>query len=460
VRQPPPRVARVLMPGCPGCPCKRRELPWLFTLQSAPWAADCHYKPMQPVLPRRTVVWAVAVLTALNLLDYFDRYIVASVNTLIKQDLGLSDKAFGFLGSAFFLVYLIAAPVFGYLGDRFGRRLFMVLGAALWSLATSLAFWVTSYPALLAARGLVGLGEGSFGTLAPAYLADMLPLSQRGRVLGLFYTTIPVGAALAYYCGGQVGAAWGWRWAFLLAGLPGLVMAALIFTLPGLGAGSGSGHSHTLGGSHLQGILALFRIPTFVRVTLGYGFLTFALGGLAFWMPRFLEVDKGLSLKEANLLMALVTTVAGGLGTLAGGCSGDWLYRRTPKGHLLVSGLGVALALPFGALAIVASQPWLYQTGLFVSVFLLFLNPGLLTTLIVSVAGPSRRATAVALNIIIIHFLGDVPSPFLMGWVSDLAGLAWGVSLALVALTISALILLSGLPGVAADLEREEGKRY
>ncbi len=412
---------------------------------------------MPPSVSRRTVLWAVVVLTALNLLDYFDRYIVASVNTLIKQDLGLSDKAFGFLGSAFFLVYLASAPVFGYLGDRYGRRNFMFLGAALWSLATSLAFWVTTYPALVVARGLVGLGEASFGTLAPAYLADMLPLPQRGRVLGIFYTTIPVGAALAYYFGGQVGAAWGWRWAFLLAGLPGLITAGLVYTLPDPAAGSVGQTSdpHSVGRTQLQGIIELFRIPTFVRVTIGYGFLTFALGGLAFWMPHFLEVDKGLSLKEANLLMALVTTVAGGLGTLAGGFGGDWLFRRTPKGHLLVSGLGVALALPFGALTIVAKEPWLYQTSLFIAVFFLFLNPGLLTTLIVSVAGPARRATAVALNIIIIHFIGDMPSPFLIGWLSDLAGLAWGVSLAMVALTISAVILLSGLRGVAADLKEE-----
>jgi predicted MFS family arabinose efflux permease len=399
----------------------------------------------------------VVVLTALNLLDYFDRYIIASVSTLIKQELGLSDKAFGFLGTAFFFVYLASAPVFGYLGDRFGRRNFMVIGAALWSLATSLAFWVTSYPGLVLARGLVGLGEASFGTLAPAYLADMLPLAQRGRVLGIFYTTSPVGAALAYYFGGLVGATWGWRWAFLLAGLPGLVMAALVYTLPSL-RGQRPQEPSRAPASHrpqLQVILELFRIPSFVRVTFGYGFLTFAIGGLAFWMPHFLEVNKGLSLKEANLLMALTTTVAGGLGTLAGGFGGDWLYRRTPTAHLLVSGLGVALALPFGALVILAQQPWLYQTSLFVAVFLLFLNPALLTTLIVSVAGPARRATAVALNIIIIHFIGDMPSPFLIGWVSDLAGLTWGVSLALAALTISAIILLSGLPRVAADLAKE-----
>ena len=265
---------------------------------------------------------------------------MAAVNTLIKQDLGLSDKAFGFLGSAFFLVYLIAAPIFGYLGDRWGRRRFMVLGAVLWSLATSLAFWVTTYPGLVIARGLVGMGEGSFGTLAPAYLADILPMGQRARYLGIFYTTIPVGAALAYFFGGLVGAAWGWRWSFLLAGLPGLIMAGLVYTLPRLTAPGAHFPDQPGLRLNLKTVLALWRIPTFVRVTIGYGFLTFALGGMAFWMPRFLEVDKGLSLKEANILMAVVTTVAGGLGTLAGGFGGDWFFRRNSPGPSLGFGSG------------------------------------------------------------------------------------------------------------------------
>ena len=403
-----------------------------------------------------TVFWVVFVLTGLNLLDYFDRYIVAAVNTLIKQDLRLSDAEFGFLGSAFFLVYLIAAPIFGYLGDRWGRRRFMVLGAVLWSFATSLAFWVTTYPGLVIARGLVGLGEGSFGTLAPAYLADIIAFGPAGPVLGIFYTTIPVGAALAYFFGGLVGATWGWRWSFLLAGLPGLIMAGLVYTLPRLNAFGTNLPNQPHRVLDFNMVLALWRIPTFTRVTIGYGFLTFALGGMAFWMPRFLEVDKGLSLKEANILMAVVTTVAGGIGTLAGGFGGDWLFRRTPRAHLWISGLGVALALPFAAAAIFASQPWIYKTCLFAAVFLLFLNPGLLNTLIVSVAGPSRRAIAIACNIIVIHIIGDVPSPFLIGWLADLAGLKWGVCLALGALVLSAIMLLSGLPRVEEDLRRRK----
>ncbi len=400
---------------------------------------------------------AILILTGLNLLDYLDRYVIAALASPIKLELGLSDRAFGLLGTAFFLVYLSSSPVFGYRGDRWGRIRLMATGAGLWSLATSLAAWISTYTGLLVARGLVGLGEASFGTLAPAYLADILPISRRARYLGLFYATIPVGAALAYYFGGLVGHRWGWRWAFLLAGLPGLGLALLIFTLPQQSAPTGPDFEHYPKGGFRQPLamaLELWRIPTFRRVTLGYGLLTFALGGLAFWMPRFLEMHKGLSFKEANLLMALATTIAGGLGTLAGGLGGDWLFSISRRAHLWVGGLGVLAALPFGALAIFSTQPLFYGLGLFAACFLLFLNPGVLTTVIVSVAGVSRRATALALNIIIIHLVGDVPSPFLIGWLSDLAGLQYGVSLALLALAGSAGLLLSGIAVVAPDLAR------
>jgi MFS transporter, Spinster family, sphingosine-1-phosphate transporter len=266
-----------------------------------------------------------------------------------------------------------------------------------------------------------------------------------------------VGSALAYYFGGKIGLAWGWRWAFLLAGIPGLILAFLVLTLPKQPVTSPESTNSSLQENLTKAVSVvrqLWQIPPFRRVTLGYGLLTFAIGGLAFWMPRFLEVQKGLNIKEANVLMALATVISGGLGTLAGGWAGDLLFRFNRQAHLWVSGLGVLLSLPFAALAIYATVPFYYKLGLFISVFLLFLNPGVLTTVIVSIAGTTRRASAIALNIIIIHLVGDVPSPFLMGWLSDKAGLQWGVSLALVALGGSAVLLLSGIPVIAQDLER------
>lgn len=404
---------------------------------------------------------ALIILSALNLLDYLDRYLIASMGSLVKAEMGLSDRAFGFLGTAFFLVYFLSSPIFGYLGDRFGRIRLMAGGAVLWSLATSLNYWVVSYPSLVLARGLVGVGEASFGTLAPAYLADILPFHRRSRALGWFYLAIPVGSALAYLIGGLVGSKWGWRPAFLLAGFPGMLLAALVLRLPAVGGSGIEGpasedKARPLPRRHLTslwtGVRDLWRLPSLRRVTLGYGMVTFTLGGLAFWMPRYLETAKGLEMAQANFLLFGTVTVAGGLGILAGGFLADRLLAYTLKAPLLVSGLGVALAIPLAALVIFAGAPSLYIPGLVGTAFLLFLNPGVLTAVVVSVAGPRRRAQAVALNIVVIHLVGDVPSPFLIGWLADLWSLQWGVSLTLVALLAGAVLILSAMPYLSRDL--------
>lgn len=434
-----------------------------------------------PSLSTRVLV----LLTVLNVLDYLDRYLIASLSSLVKAELGLSDGAFGFLGSAFFLVYFLTSPIFGYLGDRYGRIRLMAWGAALWSLATSLTYWVSYYPALVLARGLVGVGEASFGTLAPAYVADVLPMGKRSRALGFFYLAIPVGSALAYLVGGLVGSNWGWRPAFLLAGLPGLLLAWVISRLPAVrtiplaerNKGSEAQDFQPVEGKNFPDrpepggrervgeagsinappspwaeARALWRLPTMKRVTLGYGMITFTLGGLAFWMPRYLEVAKGLSLAQANYLLFGSVTLAGGLGVLAGGFLADRLLARTSGAPLWVSGLGVALAIPLASLAIFADSPSLYVPGLAGAIFLLFLNPGVLTGIVVSVAGPWRRAQAVALNIVVIHLVGDVPSAYAIGKISDLWGLKWGVSLTLVALAAGAILLLAALPHLPRDL--------
>lgn len=403
-------------------------------------------------MSRSLAARALFILASLNLLDYMDRYLVASLGSLVKADLHLSDKAFGFLGTAFFLVYFLTSPLFGYLGDRWGRLRLMASGAVLWSLATSLTFWVPSYPFLVGARGLVGVGEASFGTLAPAYLADILPLGRRARVLGLFYLALPVGTALAYLIGGLIGSHWGWRPAFLLAGLPGLLMAGLIYRLSEVQPESRLTTAAAVSRTPLAAYWQLFKVPTMYRVNLGYGLVTFTLGGLAFWMPHYLEVTKGLTLSQANLLLFGCVTLAGGLGTVIGGFLGDHLLTYTQGAPLWVSGLGVILALPLAAVAIFAAVPAFYIPALAGAIFLLFLNPGVLTAVVVSVAGPWRRAQAVALNIVVIHLVGDVPSPFLIGWVSDLGNLTLGVSLTLVALAAGAFLILSAVPHLTSDL--------
>lgn len=419
--------------------------------------------------------YVLALLTCLNLLDYLDRYIIASVQSLIRKDIFLTDADYGLFGTVFFLVYLTTAPVFGYLGDRYPRRKILALGAVLWSLATAGAAFARSYGGLLLSRGLVGIGEASFGTLAPPFLADYFPVRKRGRVMAIFFLTIPAGAALAYLLVPLLGAARGWRFFFMLAGLPGLLLAIPILFLRepkrgGMDAAippappldrPGPIEAFSYGRRIMEVVLSyrkLIRSRSYLFTNLGYAALTFAIGGMAFWMPRYLETIKGMSLEESNRLTGGIVAAAGLLGTLAGGFAGDLLMRWTRQGYLLLSGLGVLAAIPFAWVAIASADRWTFSICFAAAIFFLFLNTGPLNAVIISVSPPPLRATAVAANIVIIHILGDAPSPFLIGWVSDRSSLQRGILLPVVAMIVSGLLLLVGAPHLPGDLDRATGR--
>jgi MFS transporter, Spinster family, sphingosine-1-phosphate transporter len=427
-----------------------------------------------PSRPDRYGYYVLTLLTLLNLLDYVDRYIIASVQSLVRRDFFLSDARFGFFGTLFFLVYLATAPVFGYLGDRFPRRGILALGAILWSLATAGSSLVGSYLALLITRGLVGIGEASFGTISPPFLADFFPVTKRGRIMAIFFLTIPGGAALAYLIAGAIGERMGWRFCFQLVGLPGLLLALPIFFLrepqrggmdrtdrpiPSSGAPAVEGHFSYA--ARIRHVVAsyreLIRSRSYLFTNLGYAALTFAIGGMAFWLPRYLETIKGLTFEASNHLTGSLVALAGLLGTLAGGFAGDLLMRRTRRAYLLLSGTGVLAAIPFALIAIHSGKPGIYIPCLSAAVFCLFLNTGLLNAVIVSVSPPHLRSTAVAANIVIIHILGDAPSPFLIGWVSDLSSLQIGIQVAAAAMLLSGLLLLAGSKYLPADLDAVSG---
>jgi len=427
--------------------------------------------------PGRTSGYAryvLALLTLLNLLDYVDRYIIASVGSLIRRDIDISDAQFGLFGTLFFLVYLITAPVFGYLGDRFPRRGVLALGAIVWSLATAGAVLAPTYLFLLLSRGLVGIGEASFGTISPPFLADYFPVPKRARVMAVFYGTIPAGAALAYLLAGSLGESHGWRFCFLLVGLPGLLLALPIFFLrePVRGGMDGNAaepapcravqaaedFSYRKRITHVfASYRELIRSRSYLFTNLGYAALTFAIGGMAFWMPRYLETIKGVSFEESNHLTGTLVALAGFAGTLAGGFAGDLLMRWTRRAYLLLSGVGVLIAIPLALAAIVSPEKSVFVPCLAGAIFFLFVNTGLLNAVIVSVSPPHLRATAVASNIVIIHVLGDAPSPYLIGAVSDLHSLQTGILLAVAAMLISGILLLWGSRWLPGDLDRIAG---
>lgn len=186
-------------------------------------------------LPRDTARAARAglwVLTGINLFNYVDRYVVPSLFESLKHsELAPSDKQLGLTMSVFLIVYTVAAPIFGRLGDTRSRPRLLALGVFLWSLATALGGFSRSIFQLLCARAAVGVGEAAYGTVGPSLLADYFPRAARGRAFTIFFIAIPVGSALGYVVGGVVDHFFGWRQAFFVAGVPGLLLAGLALRL-------------------------------------------------------------------------------------------------------------------------------------------------------------------------------------------------------------------------------------
>ena len=402
---------------------------------------------------------ALVLLTALNLLNYIDRSVLNAVQPLIQSEFHVSDAQIGRLTTVFLIFYTLAAPFMGPLADRYSRRLIISLGAFAWSGATLLTAVTHSYDALLIRHTLVGVGEASFVTISPTVVADLFPESVRGRVLGFFYLAIPVGFALGYPIGGYFGTHYGWRVPFLLAGFPGFVLGALVLLLPDPPRGQFDSLKET---PERRSVRGLVRNPAFLTATFGMAMMTFAQGGLLVWMPTFLSRMRGYTLLQANNLFGVILAIDGTIASLAGGWLGDRLLRRTRSAYYLVSAASMGLGIPVMMIALFNRGPAMVP-GIAVAGFLLLLNTAPLNAAVINSVGAHIRATAIAVNLFVIHFLGDAFSPWLIGKVSDKSSLESGFISTVVATALSSAILFYGMkfaPPVAADnASAEAGKR-
>jgi MFS family permease len=427
--------------------------------------AASHSQPAPPSQTARAVrggIFALVLLTLLNLLNYLDRYVLPAVQPLIQKEFTLTDAQTGALSTAFFFVYMLAAPLTGWLGDRYPRKPLLIAGAFIWSGATLLTATVHSYHMLYLRHAIVGIGEASFCIYAPALLADYFPGSERNRVLSIFYVAIPVGAALGYLTGGWISAAHGWRAPFYVAGIPGFIVAMLLFFLrePKRGASDSPAEraarenfaAHKT--SVVRTLALLFRNHGYLSATLGMAMMTFSIGGIAIWIPTFLYRHGGYSLEHAGFILSAVTAVDGILGTAAGGWLGQRWLRRDPRALYLLSAWSMLLAIP-GALVAFFGPHWAIVPGIAASEFFLFLNTGPLNTAIVNSVGAGVRATALSLELFLIHALGDVPSPKLIGIVSDYSSLRVGLSLTMVAMVASASLIWWGRNSARAPFFNE-----
>jgi MFS family permease len=411
----------------------------------------------------RSASFGLAVLSFINLFSYLDRYVVSAlIESLKHSDLGLSDANLGSLMSGFLVVYTLTAPVFGALGDRRSRPRLIALGVACWSFATALSGFAGSYLTLLAARASVGVGEAAYVTIAPSLLSDYFPVRQRGRVMAIFFCAIPVGSALGYVVGGLVDKHYGWRMAFFVAGVPGLLLAALCLLLrdpprgvqdaDGAQAAGGAGTAHaanSMASSSSPGTLRketrlayghLLRNKPYVLTILGYAAYTFAVGGLAVWMPAFLERARGIPRSEATVSFGAIVVITGFIGTFVGGWLGDYCAKYSRQAYLWLSAIATLVAAPFVWLALTTNSHTVYLASMVWAQLCLFLSTGPINAAIINLVSATERATAIAVGVFAIHLLGDALSPPLIGALSDHFSLAQAVKIVPFAVVIGGCI--------------------
>ena len=381
----------------------------------------------------------LALLTALNLLNYLDRFVLSAVLAKVQADLHLTNFVGGSLATVFLIGYFATSPVFGSLADRSrtgGRRNLVAIGIAIWSLATVASGLSHGALSLVVARAVVGVGEASYATIAPTLIDDVAPPGQKGRWMAIFYSATPIGSALGYIVGGTVEHATGsWRAAFFVAGGPGIVLALLCLLIA-----EPPRRPAERVPEMLASIRALLRMPLFVRTVLGYCAYTFALGGFAYWAPTYLHERYGIEAGIASRQFGLLTVVTGAIGTLVGGWLGDVAARArerraaTQKGAALdpaqvdlaaargcvdICALAAALGAPLAAAAILATTATGFLRGVFPCEIGLFLLSGPVNVALLRSVPTALRASAMALSIFAIHLLGDLWSPPLIGLAAD-----------------------------------------
>jgi MFS transporter, Spinster family, sphingosine-1-phosphate transporter len=376
---------------------------------------------------RRAMATFVA-LFSMNMLDYLDRNLMMSMQPQIKGELEITNFQWGLLTSIFLVSYSLFGPIMGWLGDRFRRTWLLGIGVGVWSLATIGSGLAGSYGHMALARSVLGIGEATYGVIAPTILLDLFAREQRARLMSAYYLAMPIGSALGIGLGSVIASKLNWHLAFFLVGAPGLAAALWAFTLPEPVRGASEGvdterlkEAERLGAGR-QDYVGLIFNASYIYSVLGMAAYTFAIGGMLVWIPNYLFSTRGFDQARAGAILGVVTLGAAVLGMSAGGWIADRLARTKPQALFLVPAVAMFASIPFVLAGLFAHSGLVIFAAIFVAEALMFINTGPCNAIIANVVQPNLRSAAYAIAIFAVHFLGDIWSPSLIGKVADLFG--------------------------------------
>jgi len=370
----------------------------------------------------RNKAWfALAVLFAINLMNFYDRLIIGAVGEAIAVEWNLGDSQLGYLGTAFILLYAAVGVPLGRWSDRGNRSRILTMGVTVWSVLTALSGFAQNFAQMVALRLSVGVGEATCAPASNSLIGDLFPARSRARAMSIFMLGLPLGNAAALLISGIVTKQWGWQWAFFVALIPGLMCAvgASMIHEPARGATE----SHNIGAKKRPGnpYLLVLSIPTMFWIIVSgalHNFNMYAIGG--FLSPLVIRVH-GMDPQAAGWVTMAVYGLAGVPGMMIGGLLGDAIIRRRRNGRMLLAAVAIALAVPLMYFAL--GQPageWLTFSILFgLGCAMMYVYYATVYSTIQDVIEPSLRATAMALYFAAMYVFGGALGPTVIGKTSD-----------------------------------------
>jgi MFS transporter, Spinster family, sphingosine-1-phosphate transporter len=413
--------------------------------------------------------FAFSILFLINVLNYADRYVLPAILPKLadpKQGLGLTSFQQGLLGSSFLVVYGIATLPLGVWADRGIRKNIVSLCVGIWSIATVMAGFTRNFIQIFSVRAVLGIGEAGYAPASLSLLGDFFAKAKRGRILSYWSAGTLLGAAIGFTFGGLIADAFGWRYAFFIVGIPGLILAFLAWRMlePKRGVFDNDQESsdeipaevvHGGMGKDFRGTVKKLRsIPTYWVLVGALVFSFFTIGGTSFWLPSYFVKTFDLSVGRAGIISGAVLVASGLVGTVVGGWLADFAQRKRPEGRLFVATLGFLIGGPLVLLALL-----IHTLPLFIAVFVvaaISLNfcTGPLNAVIQDVIAPEMRATALGLSLLLAHLLGDAAAPSVIGAIASSLSLSTALILtAPTCLFLAGLICLLGLRTVDRDMQ-------
>ena len=370
---------------------------------------------------RATVWYALIVLFAINTLNFFDRQILGAVGEPIRKEFGLDDASLGLLNAAFTILYAFVGIPLGVLADKFGRKRILAVGVFVWSLLTAGTGLVQSFGQMFMLRLGVGVGEASCAPAANSLIGDLFPAGRRAKALAIFMLGVPVGLALSFAISGSVAKQYGWRAAFFVAGIPGILcaIAVLFVSEPKRGASE----THDIGSRKRAGstYLNILKTPTMLWIIVSGAIFNFNAYAVAAFITPYLMRFHELDIQQANFISTIVYGVMGGAGLLIGGAIGDAVVKRRKNGRMLVGATAMMLSIPlvYFALQIPKGSTTAFLILMGTATALWYFYYSTVYSTIQDVTEPASRGTAMAVYFFAMYIFGASFGSYATGLLSD-----------------------------------------